>query len=83
MLVLFADSLVFQMLRLLIRAQVIILVMELVRFGWIRSTVEVTSPRYHLVLVIGGDITTAVTVKMLEYAVKAVEVVISCENWCL
>ena len=72
MLVLSATNLVFQVLRLLFRVKIIILVMELVRFGWMRSSVEETSPRYYLAFVIRGDITTAVTMKMLEYAVKAV-----------
>ena len=71
MLVLSATNLVFQMLRQLFMVKIIILVMELVRFGWIRSGVEVTSPRYYLALVIRGEFTTAVTMKMLEYAVKA------------
>ena len=80
MLVLSATNLVFQMPRILFRVKVIILVMELVRFGWMRSNVEVTSPRYQLALVIRGDNTTAVMMKMLEYAVKALEEVISYEK---
>ena len=75
MLVLSADNLVFQMLRLLMG--VLILVEELGKFGWMMLNVGDMSRRYHLALVHRGEIIIVVTMKMQEYAVKAIEVRIS------
>ena len=75
MLVLSADNLVFQMLRLFMGMP--ILVEELGKFGWMMLCVEDMSRRYHLALAHRGEIIIVVMLKMQEYAVKAIEVRIS------
>jgi hypothetical protein len=67
MLVLSADSLVSQMPRLLIR--VVVLRMELVRFGWTKFNVGVLNRHCLRAAITCGEITTVATVKMLVSAV--------------
>jgi hypothetical protein len=72
MLVLSADYLVFNMLKL--PTKVVIFPMEVDRFGLTMCNVEVMSYPYFHVDILGGEITTVVTVKMLAFAVEAPEV---------
>ena len=72
MLVLSADSLVFKMQRLL--TKVVMFRMELDEYGLTMCNVEVTSQRYFHADILGGEITTVVTMKMLGFAVEALEV---------
>ena len=72
MLVLSADSLVFKMQRLL--TKVVMFRMELDEYGLTMFIVEVTSQRYFHADILGGEITTVVTMKMLGFAVEALEV---------
>ena len=68
MLVLSANSLVFQMPWLLTIVR--ILAKALDRFGWTRLDVEATSHRYFHVAIMDGDIMIVVTVKMPVFAVE-------------
>ena len=72
MLVLSAGSLVFQMLSLL--TVVVDMVRGRDRFGLTVFNVEVMSHRYFHADILGGEITTVVTMKTREYAVKTLEV---------
>ena len=72
MLVLSADSLAFQMLRLLTR--VIVFAMELDRFGLTMLIVEVMSHRYLHALIEDGEVMTVAIVKTRGYDVKILEV---------
>ena len=67
MLVLSADSLVFQMLRLL--TEVLILVKGLDRFGLTMLVVQVMSHRYFHAAIVEWEVTTVVTVKTRAYVV--------------
>jgi hypothetical protein len=67
MLVLSADSLVFQMLRLL--TGVLILVKGLDRFGLTMLVVQVMSHRYFHAAIVEWEVTTVVTVKTRAYVV--------------
>ena len=73
-LVSFADSLVLKMRTLLIEPVHGILVKDQDRFGWTMSIVEVMSRRYLHALIMDGEDTTAVTMKMQGFAVEFVEV---------
>ena len=72
MLVLSADSLAFQMLRLLTR--VIVFAMELDRFGLTMLIVEVMSHRYLHALIEDGEVMTVAIVKTRGYDVMILEV---------
>ena len=74
MLVSFADSLVLKMLTLLINKVHSTLVRDQDRFGLMKSIVEVMSRRYPHAAIMDGEDTTAVTMKMQEFAVEFVEV---------
>ena len=74
MLVSFADSLVLKMRTLLIKPAHGILVGDQDRFGWTMSIVEVMSRRYLHAVIMDGEDTTAVTMKMQVFAVEFVEV---------
>jgi hypothetical protein len=78
MLVLSADSLVFKMQRLL--TKVVTFPMELDEYGLTMFIVEVMSQRYFHADILGGEIITVVTTKMLVFAVTALEVRINLKN---
>ena len=72
MLVLSADSLVFKMQRLL--TKVVTFPMELDEYGLTMFIVEVMSQRYFHADILGGELTTVVTMKMLVFAVLEVRI---------
>ena len=74
MLVSFADSLVLKMRSVLIKTVHSILVKDQERFGWMTSSVEVMSRGYLHAVIMDGVITTALNMKMQEFAVEFVEV---------
>ena len=78
MLVLSADSLVFKMQRLL--TKVVTFPMELDEYGLTMFIVEVMSQRYFHADILGGEIITVLTTKMLVFAVTALEVRINLKN---
>lgn len=75
MLVLSADSLAFKMLRL--HMERLTLAKELDRSCWIALIAQASSHRYRHAFVMNWVMLFAVTVKMLEYALKALEVKIN------
>ena len=69
-----ADSLVFKVPWVLIKTVHGILVRDQDAFGWMMSVVEAMSPRYLHAVIMDGDVTTAVTMKMQGFAVWFAEV---------
>ena len=69
-----ADSLGFKMLWLLITTVHGILVRDQDVFGWMKSVAEAMSPRYLHAVIMDGEVTTAVTMKMRGFAVWFAEV---------
>jgi hypothetical protein len=78
MLVLSADSSVFKMQRLL--TKVVTFPMELDEYGLTMFIVEVMSQCYFHADILAGELTTVVTMKMLVFAVTALEVRVNLKN---